>query len=54
METELTQAEMFGTQMERLTESEAGADRREVLDNGHSYAVASLCRRKGSLTPATE
>ena len=42
METELTQAEMLRTQMERPTDREEAADRRQVLDNVHSLAVACV------------
>lgn len=52
MEIELTQGEMLKTQIKVLTESEEEADRREVMKNGHSLAVACLCRRKGILAPA--
>lgn len=52
MEIELIQAEMLKTQIKVLTESEEEADIREVMKNGHSLAVACLCRRKGILAPA--
>lgn len=41
-----------GLRCKRLREREDGAATREVTDDGHSLAVAHLCRRKGSLTPA--
>ena len=47
---ELIQAESLKSWVKVLTESKEGPDRREITEG---LVGATLCRRKGSLTPST-